>query len=108
MMTIMPMLAMMMTIMAMMAISVANIYLMEALAGTAAIATLERFANISRRGRSRLEDVLANPPSPPSFVPPPPSSESSILAGCQLDLDLDSDSASGVAWASMRRCLAKA
>ena len=91
-----------------MKISVVSNYLREALAGTAAIATLDKFATISRRGRSRLEDVLANPPSPPSLVPPPPSSESSILAGCQLDLDLDSDSASGVAWASMRRCLAKA
>ena len=91
-----------MATLAMMSISVADIYLREALAGTAAIATLERFAASSKRGRSRLDEILANPPTPPSLVPPPPRSGSSILA-CQSDLD----SASGVAPASMR-CLAKA
>ena len=113
--------------MAMMANSLGNIYLMDALAGTAAIATLGRFAARSRRRRVRikLDELLAEPcplslanptlslanptpslanPTPPSLAPPPPSSESSISACCQLELD----SAPGVTSLNEERCLAKA
>ena len=79
-----------MAIVAIMVISMENIYLREALAGMAAIATLERFAATRMRGKSKLEELLAQPPS--LLLPPPPTVESSILA-CQLD----SYSASGVA-----------
>ena len=85
----------------MVVISVENIYLREALAGMAAIATLERFAATRMRGKSKLEELLAQPPS--LLLPPPPSVESSILA-CQLD----SYSASGVSSLTVLRCLAKA
>ena len=95
--TMMTMVAMM-AMMTMVAISVENIYLREALAGMAAIATLGRFAEIRMRRRSRLEEL-----HPPSLVPPPPSVESSIPA-CQLD----SYSASGVSSLTVLRCLAKA
>ena len=81
---------MMIMVAMMVVISVENIYLREALAGMAAIATLERFAATRMRGKSKLEELLVQPPS--LLLPPPPSVESSILA-CQLD----SYSASGVA-----------
>ena len=120
MMVIMARMSMVIT-MAMMANSLGNIYLMDALAGTAAIATLGRFAARSRRRRVRikLDELLAEPcplnlakppppslanPTPPSLAPPPPSSESSISACCQLELD----SAPGVTSLNEERCLAKA
>ena len=81
--------------MAMRTLLVENIYLFDTLAGTAAIATLERWAASSNIGRSRL---LAHLPPPSLAHPPPPSPScgSSILASWVPTQQV-------VWWASMRK-----